>query len=330
MASTKKETKLIRFVKRALNIILKARIPLRFSKFSNHIYSNYVHLILHMLRVSTGMSYVRFFEWIENFTGLWTVLGISTVPHFTTLQKFTARCPKRYLDAYIHITGLSDDDEPLITSIDSTGYSLTNASHYYTVTIKTRLRSEDIKPSRGRPRTRRPIRRYLKVTYLVNIKNQKVLAVSIRRGPDNDNKDFIRSFKWIEIYKPVEIGMVLADKGYDSEANHRYIREVIGADTIIPARENKSGDYRTRGKYRKEMRAGYDVQTYHKRSISETVNSVLKRKMGDCVRAKKVSNQNREILFMVLTYNTEKESVIYILILRFLESQVMVILINDK
>lgn len=320
MASTKKETKLIRFVKRALNILKKTRIPIRFSKFSNHIYNNYVHLILHMLRVNTGMSYERFFEWVENFTGLWTVLGISSIPHFTTLQKFTTRCPKRYLDTFIHITGLNDDGEPLITAIDSTGYSLTNASHYYIVTIKTRLKSNDMKPRKGRPMIRRPIRKYLKVTFLVNITNQKILAVSIRRGPDSDNKDFIRSFKWIERNKPADIGMVLADKGFDSEENHRYIREVLGGDTIIPARANRSKDYRTKGRYRKKMRAGYDLQVYHKRSIAETVNSVLKRKMGDCVRAKNVLNQNREILFMVLTYNTEKDLVIYILNLGFLES----------
>ncbi|RLF55631.1 MAG: hypothetical protein DRN37_08980 [Thermoplasmata archaeon] len=64
MANTRKETQLIRFVKRALNVIKKARIPLRSSKFSNHIYNNHVHLVLHMLRVKSGMSYIRFFEWI--------------------------------------------------------------------------------------------------------------------------------------------------------------------------------------------------------------------------------------------------------------------------
>lgn len=324
MLSTKKETKLIRFVKRAMNIIKRARIPLRFSKFSNHIYSNYIHLILHMLRVNTRMSYVRFFEWIENFTELWTVLGISTIPHFTTLQKFTDRCPKRYLDTFIHISGLSEDNDPLITSIDSTGHSLTNASQYYTVIIKTRVISGDTNSKIGRPRTRRSINRFLKTTFLVNVKDQKIMALSIRRGPANDNRDFKRSFRRIEKDESIDIGMVLADKGYDSEDNHRYIREVIGAVSIIPARQNRSRDFKTRGKYRREMRAGYDVQTYHKRSISETVNSVLKRKMGDCVRAKNVLNQNREILFMALTYNTERDLVILLISLGFLESRISI------
>jgi hypothetical protein len=318
MVKTRKETKLIRFVKRALNIINKARIPIRSSKFSNHIYNNHIHVILHMLRVSTQMSYQRFFEWIENFNGLWPVLGISRIPHYTTLQKFTQRCPKQYLDNFILISGINEDG-PLTTSLDSTGFSITNASYYYTVTIKHRQESRG-KSGLGRPRKRRMIKKYLKVTILVDTASQKILAVCVRRGPDNDNKDFIRLFKDIEGNGRVDIEMVLADKGYDSETNHEYVHDVLGADSIIPARKYQHDDYKTRGKYRKKMKAGYDLDTYRRRNISETVNSVLKRKMGDCVRAKNVLNQNREILFMVLAYNIEKTLFLYILIRGFLES----------
>ena len=303
MCSTNKETKLIRFVKRALNIIKKARIPFRSSKFSNHIYNNHVHLILHMLRVNTGMSYIRFFEWIENFTQLWKVLAISSMPHFTTLQKFTQRCPKRYLDAFIQISGLIDDNGYVTTAIDSTGFSLTNASYHYTVVIRIR---EKGKRKRGRPRKLRAIKRYLKVTFVVDTDTQMVLATSIRRGPDNDNKDFVRSYKKLDQNGSVDIELVLADKGYDSESNHEYVRNVLNADSIIPARRNQSKDFKTKGKYRREMRSGYDLKQYRQRNKVETVNSVIKRKMGDCVRARNVLNQNREILFMVMVYNIER------------------------
>jgi len=318
MVKTRKETKLIRFVKRALSIISKARVPLRSSKFSNRIYSNHIHLVLHILRVSTRMSYERFFEWIENFTGLWPVLGISRIPHFTTLQKFTQRCPKRYLDQIILVSGLNDD-RPMTTSLDSTGFSITNASYYYTVTIKHRQESRG-KPGLGRSRKRRMIKKYLKVTILVDTASQKILAVCVRRGPDNDNKDFVRLFNGIEENRKVNIGMVLADKGYDSEANHEYVHEILGADSIIPARRYQHDDYKTRGKYRKKMKAGYDLDTYRRRNISETVNSVLKRKMGDCVKAKNVLNQNREILFISLAYNLEKDIISLFILRGILES----------
>ena len=318
MASTRKKTKLIRFVKRALNIIKKARIPLRSSKFSNHIYSNHIHLILHMLRVNTGMSYISFFEWIENFTDLWKVLAISSIPHFTTLHKFVQRCPKRHLDAFILISGLIDTDRPVRTGIDSTGYSLTNASYYYTVIISVRDKG---KRKRGRPRKRRAIKRYLKVTFVIDTDTQTILATSIRRGPDNDNKDFVRSYKKLEQNGSIDVDLILADKGYDSELNHEYAREVLGANSIIPPRRNRSEDFKTRGKYRKEMRSGYDQDLYRQRNKVETVNSVIKRKMGDCVRARKISNQNREILFMVMTYNIERNMKLsFIIVIGFLES----------
>ena len=120
------------------------------------------------------------------------------------------------------------------------------------------------------------------------------------------------------------IGMVLADKRYDFEANHDYIHDVIGADTIIPARQSKYEDFETQGKYRKKMKASYDKMMYRKRNISETINSVLKRRIGDCVRAKNVLNQNREIIFMVMTYNTEKSLFLYILFIGFLESPLVI------
>lgn len=152
-------------MKRALNIIKKARIPFRSSKFSNHIYNNHVHLILYMLRVNSGMSYIRFFECIENFTQLWKILTVSSIPHFTTLHKFVQRCPKRYLDAFIQISILIDSNGLISTGIDSTGFSLTNASYHYTVVIKVR---EKGKRKRGRPRKLCAIKRYLKVTFIAD------------------------------------------------------------------------------------------------------------------------------------------------------------------
>jgi len=128
----------------------------------------------------------------------------------------------------------------------STGFSLTNASYHYTVVIRIR---EKGKRKRGRPRKLRAIKRYLKVTFVVDTDNQTILVTSIRRGPDNDNKDFIRSYKKLEQNDSVDIGLVLADKGYDSESNHIYVREILGAESIIPARKNRSKDFKTRGKY---------------------------------------------------------------------------------
>ena len=310
MQFKRKETKLIKFVKRALNILHRARIPLRFSQFSNHIYSNHIHLVLHLLRVQCQMSYERFFDWIENFTGLWQTLELTRIPHFTTLQKFVGRCPKRYLDAFIVVSGILDTGPGRITAIDSTGFSLTNASYHYSVVIKTRVYEQYGKRKRGRPRTRRPVRRYLKVTFIVDTDTQSIYVVTVRRGPDSDSKDFIPSYRKIMNIPDLDVSEILADKGYDAEANHRFAHDEMGAKSIIPARRNRSPEYKTKGKFRKKMRKDFDLERYRQRNIVETVNSVIKRKMGGCVRARNVMNQNREVMFMAIAYNVERGMIV--------------------
>jgi len=56
----------------------------------------------------------------------------------------------------------------------------------------------------------------------------------------------------------------------------------------------------------------------------ETIDSMIKRKMGDCVRARKVLNQNREVLFMIMVYNIERRMNYYFfIVIGSLESQLV-------
>jgi hypothetical protein len=315
LSEQRRETKLIKFVKRGVRILQRARTPFRNSKYSNHIYNNHVHLVFLALRALSGMSYQIFIEWIENFDRLLIVLKIQQFPHFTTLQKFAARTPRRYLDLLIIISTKGPDLRALITGIDSTGFSLTNASHYYTTVL-----DRNAKPGKGgRSRKRRRVKRYLKAIFVGETRTQKILAVKIRRGPDNDSKDFIPAYKKLSLLDNRKIKRTVGDKGFDDERNHRFSREELGAFSIIPARKNRSSDYRTRRKYRREMRAGYSEKDYHQRSKMETINSVMKRIMGSTVRARLCKCQNREILFRVFAYNI-KRGINCVYIVGFLES----------
>jgi hypothetical protein len=323
LSELKKETKLIKFAKRVIRIIKRARTPFRNSKFSNHIYNNHVHLVFLALRALSGMSYQGFIDWIENFDQLLIVLRIKQFPHFTTLQKFAARTPRRYLDLLIVISTKGPEIRALITGIDSTGFSLTNASHYYTTVLTRNVRIG----SNGQPRKKRRMKRYLKPTFIGETRTQMILMVKIRRGPDNDSKDFIPAYKKLSSLDNRKIKRTVGDKGYDDEKNHRFSREELGAYSIIPARKNKFPDYRTRGKYRREMRAGYSEIDYHQRSKMETITSVIKRRMGSSIRARLCRCQNREILFRVFAYNIER-GILHIYIGGFLESPSIVNLID--
>ena len=262
------------------------------------------------------MSYQRFFEWIENFDRLLIVLRIKRFPHFTTLQKFSERFPRRYLDILIVISSKGPEIRALAAGIDSTGFSLTNASYYYTSVIQRNLE----KNRRGKPRTKRRIKRFLKATFIGETRAQKILAVKIRRRPDNDCKDFIPAFKKHSRLDERRIRIVVGDKGYDAEKNHHVIRDIIGGYSIIPARKYKASDYRTRGKYRREMMVGYSQKDYHQRCIMETINSVIKRKMGSSIRSRLCRCQNFEMLVRAFAYNIEK-GIPFVFIGGFLESQ---------
>jgi len=95
------------------------------------------------------------------------------------------------------------------------------------------------------------------------------------------------------------------DKGYDSEKMHRFIRETLNADSIIPAR---SHNYSTIvwGKYRKEMTEHFDVVRYRKRFLVETKFSVIKRRFGADLKSRIFQIQKKEISCKIILANLDR------------------------
>ena len=167
--------------------------------------------------------------------------------------------------------------------------------------------------------TKRRTRRFLKLTIGVELRTQLVTSIKLRRGPANDNRDFEPVVRKGHSVKPIKVG--IGDKGYDDEDNHELLRDELGAMSIIPARYENVPIWRTRGRYRKEMKRGYSKKTYHQRSKDETVFSVAKRTMGEEVRSVRVKAQNNEMRFRVIAYNASRTvSLAYSLVRGFLQS----------
>jgi transposase len=78
-------------------------------------------------------------------------------------------------------------------------------------------------------------------------------------------------------------------KGYDSEKIHALIREEIKVESIIPLRVRKRK--KIIGKYRKQLYLTFDKIKYNKRNISKTTFSVIKRRFGEVIKARKFYNQ---------------------------------------
>jgi len=94
------------------------------------------------------------------------------------------------------------------------------------------------------------------------------------------------------------------DKGYDSEAIHRQIREELQAISFIPLR-NWNASY-VSGFYRQQMAKRFDRTVYRKRNLIETVFSVIKRKFGGFVRGFGFRNQVKEIKLKCIAYSLDR------------------------
>jgi hypothetical protein len=102
------------------------------------------------------------------------------------------------------------------------------------------------------------------------------------------------------------LSVVTADKGYDSEDNHLFVREELHAFSVIPARYEHVPIWRTYGKYRKQMKRGYSQLLYNQRNKDETIVSVIKRLFGEHVMSRLTRTQNRGLAFRCITYNMHR------------------------
>ena len=300
-----KERKLVRVVRKQKKVLRRARYPLRPSKYSNHVYNDHQHLIMLVLRQYFHLPYRDFCDLMAVCTVLLEELELGEVPHFTTLQKFSARTNTRRLELLL----LAFLDEArlrvLYLGVDSTGYSCTSASQYYIRTLDVR------KNGQGPPRRGRSVRRYLKQTLAVETRKQLIAAVKFRMGPANDSPDFIPVLKKAGRARQ-SIRLVIGDKGYDAERNHEYVHEVIGGKSVIPVRKGDDPKLRVRGRYRRGQWKHFDSCTYRQRVKVETVNSVQKRTSGSSALSRKTGQRHREMVFRALAYNGRRMETLFL------------------
>ena len=111
------------------------------------------------------------------------------------------------------------------------------------------------------------------------------------------------------------MSVVTAAKGYDSENNHLFVREELHAFSIITARYEHVPIWRTRGKYRKQMKHGYSKLLYNQQYKDETIKSVIKRLFGDYLMSRLTRTQNRELSFrcilILMMFSTKPIDIVF-------------------
>lgn len=271
------------FIKAAITAVRSSRIPLYSSKHSKHTFTQHQHLVLLLLKTYLGFHYRFAIEVFSELTRLFELLKLQILPHFTTLQKFFQRFSNWMFDKMLADTIKLFDLLDARVAIDASGYSSSYASRYYSWRISGRT-------------TRKS---FMKDSITIDIDSQVILANKIRKSPRHDNIDFKSLVK--KTKERTDIILVVADKGYDDESNHKLVRK-MKATSMIPVRERKHSS-NVNGYWRKRMKEHFNEKLYHKRNIVETVNSVKKRVIGDILHSRSVKLQKKETMLHDIVYN---------------------------
>lgn len=223
------------------------------------------------------------------------VLGLSRVPHFTTLQKASrhllASGPvQRLLESTIRMH-YGRRRRVASSAVDSTGLECTAASGYFV---------------RRRHRVNLPWKtlvyhRYPKLGVVCDTSCHFILSMRVGRGPRPDINELVPLLS--DALRSMLIECLSADAGYDSEANHRFARQECGVRTLIPAKHGRPTDKPARGRYRRLMQTRFDEAKYHRRAQVETVISMIKRRQGSHARGRTYHSQCRDLRLMALTHN---------------------------
>jgi len=251
-------------------------------------------------------------------------IGLKKVPDHNTLWRafgtlIENRPANRMLDLlselFIQERQLKLSIKPL--TIDSTCYEPHHRSrHYDRVCRKMRLgdgekyanRPEKTEKQREEETNRSrsiKVRHMPKLALAVAAGCHLILAAQARIGNGSDMPDFVPLLK--QSRRRATVKWVVGDAGYDSEKNHCIARLEMGVRSVIPPKIGRRTHKLPAGRFRRLMKLRFnrkaDAKLYAQRSQSETVNSMMKRNLGDALRSILDPRREKEMLLRALTHD---------------------------
>ena len=250
-----------------------------------------------ILKIFFKTDYRGIVELLKDSPDLCKTFNLSNVPHFTTLQKASKRLlssslADKLLESTVRV--IKKNRKIRLAAIDSTGLEARHISKYF-------VRRKRVKQLEIYENTY--YKRWPKLGISCDCSNHMVLSAITVRGPGVDVDQF--EIIGTPAAQKYDIDYILADAGYDSESNHRFARDHLNIQSIIPPKHGRPTlePKPLKGKYRELMRIEFDKKTYGQRWQAETVMSMIKRNQGDALRSKTYWAQNRELMLKVLTHN---------------------------
>lgn len=256
--------------------VVNRNVPEYSSKYSRKDYTLQQHVAMLCLKIKMKQKYREFVDMLSNMPYACEIIGLDDIPHYTTLDKVFLKL--RNLILAILLTASAGKQKNINATIDATGFDRRYASKQYLNRCGMHIKS-------------------MKTTILVNVDNQNIIDVHCTTTKKHDSKIVL---PFTEEHK---LKSLCADMGYDDKKVRDALR-MRGIRPLIPHRDFNSTD--------KVNNAKFNQKDLHKRSLSETVNSVIKRKYSDTLFSKNWRTQFKEIKLMAIVYNIERNLVIYL------------------
>jgi Transposase DDE domain len=169
--------------------------------------------------------------------------------------------------------------------------------------LKFQPKPKPIRVNRQRSRTAKKL---AKLSLAVHAASHLILAARATTGMGPDHAHFVPLLS--RARSRMNLNVVLADAGFDSEANHRAARENLKVRSLIPATCGRPGTREPTGHYRRLMRrrmkeGSPDRKHYGQRWQVETVNSMVKRNLSSACRSRGAWGRKRDMLLRAVAHN---------------------------
>ena len=243
--------------------VVSRSIPEYSSKYSRKDFTLRQHVVLLCIKTRLKQRYREFCDILSLMPEIQRILGLEKIPHWTTLDKAFLRLRSHVLAALLQAESSG------FATIDATGFDRRHASKQYLNRCKMHIKS-------------------LKATFLVDTKHQTILDLHHTMTRKHDSKIVL------PLVQKHRLRALCADMGYDDRKVRSALR-MRGTRPLIPHR-----DFGGRQRYWNSL---MDKDLYHKRSLSETVNSVIKRRYSDTLYSKDWRSQFKEMTLLAVVYN---------------------------
>lgn len=298
-------------------------LPAYTSEFSRHEFTLPQLFACLVLREFYGLSYRRTEKLLRDSPPWLADIGLPAAPDHNTLWRAFGIILKlarinRLMDLvarqFSRAKSLRLDQRPL--AMDSTCFEQRHRSGHYDrrcrhMSLKSRAASGQGPEKPGKwassvnASRRRKLRAMPKLSVAVASSCHLILAARTRLGNGSDAPDFDGLL--VQSRKRGPVKTVVADAGYDSEANHRMAREQMHVRSIIPPGTGRPSSKLPQGRWRRHMARRFtkkaDQKMYGQRAQSETVHSMIKRNQGSALRSRTPQRRKQEMLLKALTHN---------------------------